>query len=172
MMLSMKFNKNQITNAFWAIALIIFFILKAPTWYHLYSLNGVDFPKHHLLNIINEPRSFPIYGQKGIYLFWATWCAPCSLELKRINRMILNKEMSNRHFFAINTGEEIDIIRKKISSENYAFQIFIDRDQLLQNELKINSTPTIFFVDENGKIQKVLNGISPLLEFHIKHFLD
>jgi len=110
--------------------------------------------------------------EKRVYVFWATWCGPCTLELNRINQAIINKEIDSRHIYAVNMGEDPVLVKQEMQKRSYQFQSYDDVDNALVKELKVEVTPTVALVDEKHTLQWISSGISPTLIYRIQKFLE
>lgn len=115
---------------------------------------------------------FPKINEKSVVVFWATWCGPCTLELSRINKAIINKEINASSIYAINMGEEPTIANAEAKKRDYKFSIYYDLNLELIKQLNVAVTPTIAFIDQNKKIEWLSSGISPSLIFRIQSFLS
>lgn len=104
----------------------------------------------------NEVISFPPAG-KSIAIFWATWCAPCKLEMKRLKSSVESGAIPKDKIFAINPFEGQPAILKFLKSEPYPF-VFIEAPELV-SKLKVEVTPTTLFIEE-GKILSRSSGLS------------
>jgi len=118
------------------------------------------------------PIVYPSYGKKSIAVFWASWCGPCGIELSRINKAIENKEINADRIFAISLDQDLQALEKTILEKKYAFKTYLDKENTISTLLKINSTPTIVFIDETGKVSWQTTGVSPFLINRIKNFIN
>lgn len=105
-------------------------------------------------------------------IFWATWCGPCTLELKRINNAVINKEIDPRYIYAVNMGEETTLVNAEFAKRQYKFQSYYDFDKNLARQLQIEVTPTVLFIDEKQTLKWISSGISPTLVYRIQNFLE
>jgi thiol-disulfide isomerase/thioredoxin len=118
------------------------------------------------------PIMFPAYGKKSIAVFWASWCGPCGIELSRINKAILEKEIGADRIYAISLDQDLHALEKTILEKKYSFKTYLDKENTISTLLKVNSTPTIVFIDETGKVSWQTTGVSPFLINRIKSFLN
>jgi thiol-disulfide isomerase/thioredoxin len=113
------------------------------------------------------------WNDRKILVFWATWCSPCSIELGRLNKMILDKKIKNAEsVVAISSYEEIALLKAETAKRNYQFKIGIDLSGSVAEQFKIAGTPTIIFVNEKAKINWITTGLSPSLEVRASNFLN
>lgn len=110
--------------------------------------------------------------QPLILIFWATWCSPCEIELKRINQMILDQKLSAESVWALSIQEEKPIVTQIASDRHYQFQVGLDPYGRISDLFQVKSTPTVIFIEKNKTIQWMTSGISPSLELRIHHFIN
>ena len=114
---------------------------------------------------------FPKENEKSVVIFWATWCGPCSVELNRINKAIINNEIDRRFIYAVNMGEDQSVVERDFKNKNYQFESYYNLDNKLASQLKAEVTPTIAFIDNQKRLRWISSGISPTLIYRIKNFL-
>ena len=146
-------------------------ITKAPGWYELYIKQGQILPGGQA-TLLSEQPILLSENRKRLIIFWATWCGPCSIELSRINRMIINGELKPEAVLAISSGENRPLVQNVVADRKYLFPVAVDEAGLLAQTYKISGTPTLFFVSEKNIIEWTAMGISPTLEFRIKNFFN
>lgn len=112
------------------------------------------------------------HSQPLVVVFWATWCGPCQVELNRINQLIKDGEIANTSVLAISSFEDVETIQKTILERDYKFMIGIDEKGDASTAFRVQSTPTIMFIDQFHKIKWISSGLSPLLSFRIQNFLN
>ena len=165
-------NKNKITNIIiWVIAAAVLY-MRAPTIienfknqdqkaadFHLKTLNGEDF------NLSTQPK-------KMVIVFWATWCGPCELELKRINKMIDDKKIRASNVLAISSREDESTLREKVVKKNYLFNVGVDSNGEVASLYNVSATPTILLIDDKQIINWMTTGLSPSLEYRISTFFS
>lgn len=164
-------NKKRIFNTiFFAIAVYALY-MRAPTiisHFKHQDQKAVDFT---LKTLNGETFTLGQQSKKVVMVFWATWCGPCEVELKRINKMVMDKEILPSDIIAIASNEDEKLIREKVSKENYTFNVGIDADGTIAKQYEVLATPTIVFVDEKQIINWMSSGISPTLQYRISSFL-
>ncbi len=120
--------------------------------------------------VLNENKkivNFPT-NERSIAIFWATWCAPCKVEMARIKNSVLSGKIKGRQIFAINPFESKHIVTKFLKKNEYPFT-FITAPKLSKG-LNISRTPTIVFFDEN-KVERISSGLSLIGIYWAEYFL-
>ncbi len=97
------------------------------------------------------------YDQKSkIVVFWATWCGPCHGQLKYLNSIINNPN----DILLINSTEDQRKIDKYFKKNNFEFNSTIDKSGVLARKLGAVLTPTVYIINEEGKIKYFSVGFS------------
>jgi peroxiredoxin len=145
---------------------------RAPQWWALYKEQGETVQSFQVLNLSSQSvQALPPTGQKAVLIFWATWCGPCTVELDRIQKAIVEKDLSPENIYAISLQEDPQLVAAEVQRRGYTFQVFADPKGLSLKSVKVFGTPTIYYVTENQTIAKSSMGLSPLLIKTIKDFL-
>lgn len=95
--------------------------------------------------------------KRSIAIFWATWCAPCKVEMKRLASSVEDGKIPRGEIIAINPFETPEVIRPFLRENPYPFT-FIE-DNGISQKLDIRRTPTTLFL-ENKKIVSLSSGLS------------
>lgn len=164
-------NKTRFLNTLFFIVAVYALYLKLPsilTHFKFQDQKASDFT----VKMINDQNFvFSTHPKKVVMVFWATWCGPCEIELKRINKMVMDKKIQPSDVLAISSNEEESIVREKAKRENYLFNIALDSSGSIANQYQVSATPTIIFIDEKKTITWMTSGLSPTLEYRINSFL-
>lgn len=130
------------------------------------KLSGQSYP---LISDKVAPIVFPPENKRSLAIFWASWCAPCKLEMARLKSSVENETISKESIFAINPFEDLPTIKKFLAQNDYPFT-FIHAPNLAQ-ELNIQATPTTLFINEEGVITSMSSGISLIGIWKAEFFL-
>lgn len=164
-------NKKRFLNLLFFIFIGYALYLKIPsvlTHFKHQDQKASDFT----VKMINgEDYNLASVNKNTVIVFWATWCGPCEIELKRINKMVMDRKIQPSDVLAISSNEEESIVREKAKRENYLFNIGLDTNGSVSAKFEVSATPTIIFIDKKKIITWMTAGVSPTLEYRINSFL-
>jgi thiol-disulfide isomerase/thioredoxin len=122
-----------------------------------FEISSFDGQRHRL----SDFRGKPVYVN-----FWATWCLPCALELPDI------QELQRHHgddlvVITVNRRESLDRAERYFSrmprkdgGTGVSFTVNgIDPDDMLYREYRALGMPVSVFVDADGVVTRVVNGL-------------
>ena len=103
-------------------------------------------------------KNFKLYEnlEKGpvVINFWATWCAPCIEEMKKVKK--LHKEYSQKgvQFLAISVDDPKTVGRVKsfVKSHRYPFKILLDTNSEVLKLLQGTVPPYTVVLNKKGEI--------------------
>ena len=126
-----------------------------PTGRQLISAPFVGSPAPEFeLNDLNG-ATWRLSDQKGkitLINFWATWCAPCRLEMPTIQERA-DQYPSDLAVLAINFDESPDQVQSYISELDLRFAVLLDPGAKVQDLYRVRGYPTTIFVDEAGIVR-------------------
>jgi len=99
---------------------------------------------------------------QGNYLlvnFWATWCAPCKVEMPSLE--LLYRKFKERNLKVIAVSNDIfgaQVVEPYIQAQNFTFTVGLDPQLKVSNQFGVISLPTTFLINPQGQIIGVLNG--------------
>ena len=110
-------------------------------------------------------------GNLIILNFWATWCAPCKEEMSSLDKLQVNKNLSNLKVFPINVGkdnaENSLKFFKDLKIKNLG--IYFDSPVTLAKKFGLRGIPTtILFNKEGLEFARIVGSIN----FEDKKFVD
>lgn len=110
--------------------------------------------------------------------FWATWCAPCKEEMKKMQPLYEKYKSQGFTYVAINQDNQKSISKVKafISSNEYTFPVVLDLDnKIFENYLGVG-LPYSLLIDQNKKISAkhlgYITGDEVTIEKEIKDALS
>ena len=116
-----------------------------------------EFKKYDSLTFLNAQKDqLNLDDYKGNLIllnFWATWCEPCKEEMPSLDRLQINKELSNLKVFVINISKEsikkIDSFFKELNIKN--LEPYFDAPTTLAKTFGLRGVPTSILIDKEGK---------------------
>lgn len=99
--------------------------------------------------------------------FWATWCAPCRIEMPELQALHDLYAADGLVILAINQAETAEVADEFFFDEmGLTFTSpLLDTDSTVANEYGVRSLPTTLFIDENGQVTAVHRGPATLSQF-------
>lgn len=114
---------------------------------------GKPAPEFTLMDISGNEVMLSDYRGKVLLLnFWATWCAPCRLEMPELQERFVKLD---REFVVvgINFAEPEEIVRSYVKELGLTFPVLLDPDGEIQELYRVRNYPTSFFIDEQGTVR-------------------
>ena len=144
-------------------------IRSARTWGPAYqSWYGRMAPDFTLTDINGKQHKLGDYRGKDVMLvFWATWCRPCIIEIPHLIalRNVVGEEklaiLAISYISPMNTTEMVKNFVKENERINYTILTAKSSDMPAPYDM-VNSIPTSFFVDPQGKIKLATSGLLSL----------
>lgn len=110
----------------------------------------VDF---ELAAIDGTPRTLDDYAGSYVLLnFWATWCAPCRIEMPALER--LHQHLADRglRVVGVDLGEAPADVERFVAETGITFEIVIDDDLSTSRVYAARSLPMTYILDPEGTI--------------------
>ena len=125
-----------------------------------HELTGQQLPEFEMVDQAGyQKKSTEFYDKPMLVVEWASWCPDCQKQLPEIQK-VYEKYKGNIHFVMLDmldskreTKERAD---QYISEKNYTFPYYYDTDERAADILHVQSIPTIYLVDKNQKVKKVM----------------
>ena len=111
-------------------------------------------PELELPDLGGQPHSLDAYrGQVVLVNFWASWCAPCLVEMPSMQR--LKTAMAGRPFdiLAINVKESKSKAWRFTKLLNVRFTTLLDSDGAAAEAWDMSVYPTSYLIDGEGQIR-------------------
>ncbi|HYL85868.1 MAG TPA: TlpA disulfide reductase family protein [Candidatus Angelobacter sp.] len=99
-------------------------------------------------------------GKVVLLNFWATWCGPCKIEIPWF--MEFNKTYKDRGFAVLGVSlddDEWKSVRPYLAEKKMDYPVMVGNDQVSQSYGGIDSLPTTFIIDRDGRIAFVHMGL-------------
>lgn len=124
------------------------------------ELVGKPAPECKLQNFKDgKPIKLSDYHNKVVYLdFWASWCGPCAQSMPFMND--LGKQLKGRglEVIAVNLDEAREDAQAFLAKRPVDITIATDAGGDCPVNFKIETMPTSFIIDREGKVKEVHRG--------------
>ncbi len=164
-------NISKAINILLFVFIAWMFYQRVPVIIEMYQRQGQTTASTEVRLLKGESVQVPL-PKRHLLVFWATWCGPCKVELARVNNLIKNGTIKENDVLAVSVGESHEVVANFSKENDYRFAVAIDPQGEAANLYKVAGTPTLFLIDENGKVEWTTMGVSPTLEFRLKSFLN
>ena len=123
-------------------------------------------PDFEVSDISGQRYRLSDFRGKVIYLnFWATWCVPCQVEMPDMYELLERED--NLVIIAVNRGESLDRAKRFLENlsrndggTGVSFSVDgMDPDDTLYEKYRGLGMPVSVFIDRNGVITRVRNGL-------------
>lgn len=119
---------------------------------------GASAPDFKLSGLSGESVSLSDQRGKPVILnFWATWCAPCVIEMPNIQKFYENNP-DEFQVLAVNADEPERTVRQFVDDMGLTFKVLLDPGGKIQSLYQIRGYPTSYFIDAQGKIRAQHTG--------------
>jgi len=126
-----------------------------------FSLNDVDG---------NQIQLSALVGRPIIINFWATWCAPCRIEMPELEAAYQAHQDDGLMLLALNQKEPGDIVSIFFGELGLNFTAVLDSEGSVSELYGVaNILPTTFFINAEGEITAIHRG--PMVQSQIDGYL-
>lgn len=92
-------------------------------------------------------------GQPVMINFWATWCAPCEVEMPEIQAMHEKYQAEGFVVLALNQDESAETVATYVDERDLTFTMLLDTNSVVTASYGAFGTlPSSYFIDRNGII--------------------
>ena len=100
-------------------------------------------------------------GKVVLLNFWATWCGPCKIEIPWF--IEFNKTYKDRGFAVLGVSLDDDgwkSVKPYIAEKKIDYTVVVGNDQVSKSYGDVESLPTTFIIDRDGRIAFVHMGLA------------
>ena len=134
-------------------------IKTARTWGPAYqSWYGKTAPDFTLNDIAGKQHKLSDYrGRDTILIFWATWCGPCLMEIPHLIALRNTVGEGKLAILAI-SNENSALVKRFVADRKINYTVFSDARTMPMPFSLVNSIPSSFFINPEGKIKLATVG--------------
>lgn len=114
---------------------------------------GKPAPDFELVNLAGEPvRLSDLRGKPVLVNLWATWCAPCVLEMPNFQKYYENYP-GCFEILAVSSGEAQDTVEKFVKDMRLTFPVVLDPQAKVYALYRFQGYPTSYIIDKDGVLR-------------------
>lgn len=92
-------------------------------------------------------------GQVVLVNFWATWCAPCRIEMPELDSYLQAHQADNFDLLAVNAGEPAGRASEYLAEFDYTFTIILDENGEIDDYFGgVRGMPTSYVLNGEGEV--------------------
>jgi peroxiredoxin len=135
---------------------------------------GYTAPSFSLTSTLGDEVT--LAGQRGrpvVLKFWASWCAPCLVEMPHFQKASLTYR-GRAAILGINQGEPAEAVAEFGGRMALSYPLLPDPTSQVSHLYGVTALPTTVFVDSRGVVREVFLGIlnEALLEDRVERLLS
>lgn len=116
----------------------------------------------HFINASSGLTLSSLKGKVVVLDFWATWCAPCRMEIPSLIKMVERYRSSGLELWGLSiegeNGKPDSYFQQFISDSGINYPVGLPGSDTIQ-AYGINPIPATFFIDKNGRVALSLVGL-------------
>ena len=97
-------------------------------------------------------------GQVVLVNFWASWCAPCKVEMPHLNRLADKYRDTGVVLLAVNVDDDPKKAAAEARKLGINFPVLLDTAKTASKAYQLQAMPTTVLVDRDGKVRHVHQG--------------
>jgi cytochrome c-type biogenesis protein len=109
-------------------------------------------------------------GKVILLNFWATWCAPCRIEMPEFEKAFQEKGGDGFTILAVNNRENLEDVTGFRDEVAVTFPFLLDEQGKIQDQFTIVSYPSTYIINREGII--VARHFGPLTAAQIQELID
>jgi cytochrome c biogenesis protein CcmG, thiol:disulfide interchange protein DsbE len=116
-------------------------------------------PDFTLLDLEGKPRQLSSFRGKVVLLdYWATWCAPCKVEVPHLVALQKRYGPQGLQIIGISMDDDAAPVRTFARDFSVNYPIVLGNADLAQSYGGVLGLPVAFLIDREGRIVKRLDG--------------
>ena len=105
-----------------------------------------------VLSHADDSLNLEAYKGKVVYIdFWASWCGPCKESFPWMKKIHQQHQQDGLVILAVNVDQDKKLADQFLSEFNPDFKVIFDKNGKLAEDFKVNSMPSSYVLDRQGK---------------------
>ena len=105
-----------------------------------------------VLSHADDSLNLAAYKGKVVYIdFWASWCGPCKESFPWMKKIHQQHQQDGLVILAVNVDQDKKLADQFLSEFNPDFKVIFDKNGKLAEDFKVNSMPSSYVIDRQGK---------------------
>jgi peroxiredoxin len=100
-------------------------------------------------------------GRVVLVNFWATWCAPCRLEMPQLNKLYEKYRASGFVLLGVNVDDDTRHAADMATKLGLKFPVLLDTDKAISHLYDLNTMPSSVLIDRDGRVRYLHRGYLP-----------
>lgn len=144
--------------------LLAAYVFAVAPW-EIDDLTGREMPSFTLKDMSGNTVTESTFKGKVLLInFWATWCAPCKVEMPSLNSLFNKLKDKGFMILAISVDESDEAVSKFLKDTPLDFPVLRDREIDISAKYKVYAYPTTFLIDSKGIVREHYIGESDWME--------
>ncbi len=103
-------------------------------------------------------RLAQLRGQVVFLNFWATWCAPCRVEMPSMEQLYRELKREGLAVLAIDIQESPKQVARFMKEFRLSFPALLDTDGKVASRYRVQGIPTTVLIDRSGRLAGTVVG--------------
>lgn len=97
-------------------------------------------------------------GQVVMVNFWASWCAPCRVEMPHLNRLADKYRSSGFTLLGVNVDDDPKNAMAAAAKLGLRFPVLLDGEKKVVKLYEVATMPSTVLIDRDGRVRYVHRG--------------
>ena len=97
-------------------------------------------------------------GQVVMVNFWASWCAPCRVEMPHLVRLQEKYRDAGFRLLAVNVDDDPRNAGAALAKIGVQLPVLLDTDKTVVRQYQVATMPSTVLIDRDGRVREVFRG--------------